>query len=321
MVVARRTDTSLNGPLDLLFAPVVGIRHSNVSRSALAICEGGTGQGLIILSPYEECALDIRGTVTLHVNDGNVQVNSNHDASACSSGQPTIDASDLNVVGDVDMPNAEITGYVNTGQPVVLDPLRDLPEPLYDPGADLGGIKITGTDSETVYLSPGYYSGGIRMSNDKGFLELSPGIYILDGVGLEVTGGTMIAEGVMFFIVDITPSASPESHVYLGGNATLTISPIDPDAYIYPPDVAIYENVSIFQARDNTNDSTIVGTGFMDLSGTYYFPANNLEIGGTSDGLGNQLIADTVYLHGTGDITINYEGDETAAGIDVLLIR
>jgi hypothetical protein len=182
-------------------------------------------------------------------------------------------------------------------------------------------VKITGTAGEAVFLGPGYYSGGIQMTNDKGFLELSPGVYVLDGTGLDITGGTMIAEGVMFFVVDSTPSVNPESHVYLGGNAALSVSPIDPDQYAYSPEVAIYDGVSIFQARDNTNDSTIIGTGFMDLSGAYYFPSNNLEVGGTSDGLGNQLIADTMYLHGTGDVTINYEGEETAAGTDVFLIR
>ena len=320
-VVARRTETSLGGPLDLLFAPIVGLDHANVARLALAVCRGGTGKGLIVLNLEDDCSLDIRGTVALHVNCGAVHVNSSSPTAACSSGQPMIDAPDVNVVGDVDMPNAEITGEINIDQPVLLDPLRDLPDPTWDPASDLGTVRITGADTETVFLGPGYYSGGIQMTNNLGRLELSPGVYVLDGAGLDVTGGTMIAEGVMFYVIDTTPSDSPDSHVYLGGNANLTITPIDFDRFSYPPELAVYEGVAIFQARDNTNEATIIGTNDTYLEGAYYFPENHLNIGGTSDALGNQLIADTMYIHGTGDLTINYTGDDTAAGNEVFLIR
>lgn len=320
-VVARRTETSLGGPLGLLFAPIVGLDHANVARSALAMIRGGTGKGLIVLNLEEECSLDIRGTVALHVTGGAVQVNSSSPTAACSSGQPMIDAPDVNVVGDVDMPLAEITGEINIDQPVLLDPLRDLPDPTWDTAVDRVTVYITGQETTPIICQPGYYSEGISIPTSPVPVVLLPGIYVLDGAGLDITGGTLIAEGVMIYVVDTTPSETPDSHVYLGGNASVTITPIDFDRFSYLPELAVYEGVAIFQARDNTNEATIIGTNDTYLEGAYYFPENHLNIGGTSDALGNQLIADTMYIHGTGDMTINYTGDDTAAGNEVFLIR
>ena len=82
-----------------------------------------------------------------------------------------------------------------------------------------------------------------------------------------------------------------------------------------------YEGISFFQARDNTNDARIVGTGLMDLDGTLYFPSNHLDLTGTGDGFGNQLIANTIEISGTGDITIMYDGRNRAAGTTSFLVE
>ena len=98
------------------------------------------------------------------------------------------------------------------------------------------------------------------------------------------------------------------------------MTPPDPEQYSYP-EVDVYEHVTIFQSRSNTNESRIIGTGLLDLQGTLYFPVSALEIGGTGDGFGNQLIAWQIWIHGTGDITINYDGAFPAAGNTVFLVE
>jgi hypothetical protein len=50
-------------------------------------------------------------------------------------------------------------------------------------------------------------------------------------------------------------------------------------------------------------------------------PATLIEIGGTGDGFGNQLITDRIWVHGTGDITLEYDGRFPAPGNTVFLVE
>ncbi len=77
----------------------------------------------------------------------------------------------------------------------------------------------------------------------------------------------------------------------------------------------------MFDENGECGDSRIIGTSFLDLQGTLYFPCAELEVGGEGDGFGDQLIAWTMWIHGTGDLTINYDGDAVAPGIRVRLVE
>ncbi len=101
------------------------------------------------------------------------------------------------------------------------------------------------------------------------------------------------------YVLDSTPGVDPHSAVYLGGNGIIEITPATS---------GVFEHISIFQARDNNNESTIIGTSSMLLEGALYFPWAPLEIGGTGTPLGNLLIAWTLYIHGTGEFVIPYDG-------------
>jgi hypothetical protein len=70
----------------------------------------------------------------------------------------------------------------------------------------------------------------------------------------------------------------------------------------------MYEDISIFQDRENQNEAYIKGTGLLDLDGTLYFPRCLVNIRGEGDGFGNQLITWRADVRGTGDILINYDG-------------
>jgi hypothetical protein len=310
-VVARRTDTSLGGSVSLLFGPAFGVDTANMARSAIAMVGGGTGSGLIVLAEDQPCALNVWGSVEANVDDGAVQVNSADNCAACFQGSISLLADEINSVGGIcttgvpDLPPDQ-----NTGVDPIPDPLAFLPEPTWDPANDLGTVAVTG--GETVTLVPGYYSGGISINN--GNMTLEPGIYIVDGVGLEVTGSAnFLSEGVMIFITGT-------GHLDLSGGGMLRMTPPDPELYSYP-DVDTYEGVTIFQARDNTNPARIIGTSFMDLEGTYYFPSNHVELGGNATKFGNQLIAYTMDIFGNGHLTVNYEGSFPAPGSRVFLVR
>jgi hypothetical protein len=59
----------------------------------------------------------------------------------------------------------------------------------------------------------------------------------------------------------------------------------------------------------------------MNIEGSLYFPNNLLNLGGTGDGIGNQLIAWQLHVFGTGDVTINYTGINPAPGNRVYLVE
>ena len=314
-VVARRTSDSLNGAVPLLFGSIFVVKTINVERTAIAMASGGTGAGLIALDLTERQALRVHGTVTLTVNDGAIQVNSNHDSQAVyAGGNVVIDAPTMNVGGDARFTGgAQFTGDLNPGASPIPDPLAFLPPPVWNPANSLGTISVTG--GETVNLKPGFYSGGISANN--GTVTLAPGIYILDGEGLNITGNTnFTAEGVMFYI-----TGTGTSCLDLTGTGDIRVTPPDPGLYTYPdPQVNTYEGVSIFQDRTNTNAARIIGTSLLDLEGTLYFRKAHVELGGTGDGFGNQLIANTVEVGGTGAITVNYDGRFPAPGNKPFLV-
>ena len=325
MVQARRNGASLGGPVDLLFGKIMGFDTSDVGRRAIAIVGGGTGVGLLVLDSTGDCALFIRGNPTVDLDGGAIIVKSDDLCAACFQGSPEIDASMVITEGEVcergniddaDLPDEYYENVDDTPD----DPLELLPEPWWDPDdpdLDLGTI----TDDGTNFYEPGYYSGGIDLTGGDIFLE--PGIYVLDGDGLHIRGNTnFTAEGVMLYITGT-------GIVDLSGTGSITMTPPDPVEYgaMVPPtnpDYETYEGVTVFQDRENDNEGTILGTSDFAFEGTWYFPRNKINVGGTAGDefkLGDQFIAWQVEIFGNGLVQIASQGFATAPGNRVFLVR
>lgn len=325
------------GPVSLNFGSLFNVDTYDISRSAIAVASGGTGAGMIALAD-EGIGLKINGSLSLNVQNGAILVNSADDNAVRIIGQPELDALELDVTGDVDAtggfefdPNFPVnTGVEPTEDPICPDPLDEcLPEPLWDPAYDLApsageALDISGG---TVELEPGYYSGGLRING--GDVTLKPGIYILDGSstgqksGLVLGGNANIcAKGVMFYVVgdgvvDIAGFGSIQASPIKFGDANFCDS-----SFSYPGDIDYtYEDMTIFQARDNFNGARIVGTGLLDLEGTLYFPDNLVDLSGSGEGFGDQLIADTIEISGTGNMVIKYDGRNRAPANKSFLVE
>lgn len=326
MVNARRSDTSIGGPVDLLFAGVMGFDTTNIGRRAIAMTYPQVGPGILVLSGDDQCAFDVRGTKgVVEVNGGAIVVDSIDDAAACHAGQPTISTDDMYIVGGADenyLDQVSFEGTLHEDSPYMDDPLMDLPPPSYNVVPDSGGVKVSTGDPPTV-ISPGYYSEGISQSG--GTLILESGVYIIDGDGLNISGGDFDASsGVMLYIVDLTPENSEQSAVNIVGNGDVNIVGLEPNDY--PSDTPIPEElkliqVPIFQARENDNESRILGTSSFSLDGTIYMSGNHLEIGGQSESFANGIISYTLELHGDGLILINYEDQFTPPFQNVFLVQ
>lgn len=323
-VFASRTNGSLGGPVPLLFAPIFGVDQVQLARKATAMIGGGTGAGLITLNETDKWTFRLSGTIELDVFDTNspdgegvIQVNSVSEWACKTDGDPTLIASEINVCAEnvIDAPIYD--GYVNTGMPPIPDPLAELEPPTYW-SPDEGGVALT---NGSLTLTPThswegipimYLSEGILMTG--GTLTLDPGIYVLDGAGLNVMGGDLIAHEVMLYIVDTTPGDSNPSHVNLSGNGVVEFTAIEEEPYT---------GMVIWQARENTNRAMIRGTDqFGVIDGTLYFRDAHVDVVGTSDSFGiAQLICDTVGISGSGRMTINYDGRFPAPGTRIFLVE
>jgi hypothetical protein len=85
--------------------------------------------------------------------------------------------------------------------------------------------------------------------------------------------------------------------------------------------LAPYEGITIFQSPGNCNVAEINGTSELKMVGSLYFPCNKLNLGGTGDGFGNQLIARSMEISGNGLIRIHYDGRNPAFGTDTFLVE
>lgn len=313
-VVVRRKTGTTDGPVPLAFGPIFGVNEVSLERRAIAIIGGGTGQGMIALSPDKPNGLYVYGSAQVSVANGGIQVNSNSsgDAVDLQGSKFIVDAPVLNIVGGYNAGGGTINSVVNTGAPYKPDPLAYIPEPTWDPVADL---RVP--DYSSGVLQPGYYPDGIQIST--GNFTFQPGIYILgtskpSTPAFGLNGGSVSGEGVMFFI--------DNGAVSINGNGAMALSPPKPTRDTFAR-ADIYENILFFQARDNTSEALILGTAGVDmsLSGTIYFPSARTELGGTCQNLGSQFIADTITIRGNADLTIKYDGKMVAPGNHVFLVR
>ena len=283
-----------------LFASII-ILLSVIATPVLA-----DGSGVIALSD-DEVGLFVNGMPELAIFEGGgIYVNSTLDNGLETNGIPFSSGesllSEINVVGGYDISDKvlEYLETANNGSPTILrtgvdpisDPLADMPEPFQlsvSPTAPVDGSRLDISDGIHT-LQPGYYPGGINIAG--GNITLIPGIYQIDSIGaydegLSIMGGNVYAEGVMFHLLD--------GSVDIRGNTQMTLTPASD---------GIYEGISIFQSRDNYNDSEIDGSGGLDLTGKLYFPENHLFIRGDGDTIGSQIIADGIAIEGNGLINI-----------------
>jgi Flp pilus assembly protein TadG len=306
-VIAGRT-AGQNGSLPLIFGPIFNVSTSDVQRQSIAMVGGGTGAGLIALSPTGP-GFSYNGTVNLTVDQGAIQIDASSSPISGAGASGRIIATDgINVVASsatIGPPN--YTGDLNTNSDYVPDPLASLPAP---PSTN-PQTAVNNKGNNSITINPGYYAGGITQQN--GSMTMNPGVYVVDN-GFSINGGNLTAHGVMIYV-----KTGP---LTLLGNGNISITPIDDTDPNFGTDAA-YEGVSLFQARTNTTLSTISGTNnTTSIGGTLYFPNNTINLQGTGDlTAGNQLIANKVSIGGTGTITIHYDGRNPAAGNKVFLVQ
>lgn len=286
------------------FSAIFG--SQDIPVGARAIARGGTlnfGKGLIALDRHKDKAIDIGGNGGVKVVGDSVFVNSDSNIAVSLNGNASIEASSLEISGNLDdlKGNSEIIAPVHTGVQPIPDPLRYLPEP------DAGDYPVRATspvsvdgNEERTFL-PGVYEGGIKITAN-GFATFQPGIYIMRGGGFEFSGnGGMIAEGVMIYNM----AGADGGGITITGNGSVQLT---------PPTSGTYRGISLFQERSQSDLIKLSGNGEMRITGVAYVPAAEAVItgNGSTDVYGGTIVANSFVISGNGMVTVDTDGGLSA---------
>jgi Flp pilus assembly protein TadG len=170
-------------------------------------------------------------------------------------------------------------GGVNTGAAQLPDPLSYLPAP--NAGNAPAGINVVSL--------PNGISGSMALTSNT--------IYIVGGNGVSLNGfDTLTGSNVMLYLT------GSKASIDLAGNGAVTLSPMT---------TGPYAGITLFQARSDTNGARLVGNGNMNITGTIYAPAANVnaEANGTTNVFGSQIIAKSLALTGNGTVNVDFDPD------------
>ncbi len=304
-VRAKRTASSQNGALPLVFGPGFGFNVSDVERTATAQISGNIMESaIVLLNPNGSCVLQLIGTGgnpykvdtkpdSSHV--GVIQINSTSSNSVCWNGNAQIRAGDIYLGGNQTSAvgsNVLVGGKFRINAPPVPDPLAWLPPPSKPP---------LQTNNKSP-LNPGWYSGGLPTGKN---MKLNAGIYYIDG-GITMGGNDFLdaSAGVMLYL--------HTGSINMGGNSDIKIQPMASGAY---------QGISIYQDRANTASSTLKGTTSLNNTGTIYMPGSALSVDGTPKSVGRQIIADKLTVQGDAAVVVKYDGSNKAQDHKVWLVK
>jgi len=268
------------GSTALILACAGAARGQSVQYSGMIVLDSTATNGTLTLS----------GSARAQVPA--IYVNSSASQATRCSGSAVIDSYSFKTVGGASLWSPSACTCAVSHIPVpVSDPCSGLSLPTADPSHDLNALSFSGG---TRTASPGYYSHGITAGGGAS-VTFSPGLYVLGGNGLVVSGASSISgDGVSFMIVG-------NGKVNISGGST---------AHLTPMSSGPMAGVVIAQYAMDTQSMTISGGSGMFIGGTIYAPGAQLTISGSSqvigDGpqIGDMVVAKRVTVSGSGLIKI-----------------
>ena len=339
-------------------AGIVGITRIGVASSAVAAFDDGpsNSSSLIALDDTGACSTGKThgtGDITIHpvvpgTDGGYIHLNS-----TCASGSPdgactTSGTGALNIDGSgtVTAPHTYVVGTckasgilnppgsLTEGSVVIGDPLSELKPPSFgmpNPGAECGvgtgdfttptgpgagGCKFTG--SGTYNLVPGVYYGGMDISSHVD-LVLAPGIYVIAGGGIKLTGGGSIQSvtgmsgipaPVMFYNTDNPATGTGQSDLDFTATGALRLRAID---------TGPYKGILIWNDGKGSNPDAGISLGgqtTLDIAGTIYSPKGLVKmeggsgVGGATNTASIQIIAWQFDVGGNSNLDMPYDPNQ-----------
>ena len=282
-------------PQQRLLAALFGTEPVLITARAVALPNAGTGC-VLALNSSASPAVKVSGSNSLTLNKCNLYSNSSASPSLDVSGSATVSANQVGVVGDISgASNITATNGLRTHIRPVADPYADVTPP---PKPSCNNAKITvNANGKTNSLDPGCYSGSITV-NAGATLNLSPGIYYLDGANLNVAGNATIA-GTGVTLV-FTGSGSNWGTASIGSNAIVNLT---------APSSGRTQGIVMYGDRNMPAGTAfnLTGGSTQNFSGAIYLPKANLGFAGGNGTTTSctKVIADTLAFTGTSNLEVN----------------
>jgi Flp pilus assembly protein TadG len=306
-VVARRTAGSAGGPVSTFFGNIFGFSSLEMTRSAIAVAEGGpSGPAILLLAP-DGIGLQHSGNGTCNVL-GTIQINSDYQEALAQSGNGTINSDSYDVVGKIydSTPGTGLPGTWNQGADPMADPYASLPVPIVTDSINYpvrSSSKFTGA---TKTLWPGRYKGGIDLGGSTStYYTFMPGIYIIEGGGFKISSPVNItADGVMIYnagtniAADGTLGTSGADQILLSADSKVNWT---------PPTSGTYKGFCIFQHRALSDKKVqISGNGWCNITGIVYAASAEVQLSGNGGTqlLGGGFVARRMQISGDGTFSV-----------------
>jgi hypothetical protein len=252
---------------------------------------------IFVLNATANAALSVSGGASITI-PGGVVVDSSSPSAISLSGRSQLAASVIDVLGGVKTgTGSSVSPAPNTGVSIT-DPLAALTGPNPTGMNNYGSVSL---NKGSLTINPGIYSQ-IKVSNNAN-LTLNPGICIIEGGGLTVTGSASISgSGVMIYNAgsNYPSSGGKFSGITLSSMGTISLS---------APTSGPYAGVLIFQSHENTLALSLSGNAMTGMSGTIYAPSALLSLTGSAQ-LQQGLVVGMLSVSGPIALT------QTAAGSD-----
>jgi Putative Flp pilus-assembly TadE/G-like len=289
----------LSQPQPTFFMKLLGVKSEMATTRSVAY-SGISGACIYALDPSQSSAFSVNGNSNLTAQCGILDNSNNSTAALVQNGGGCLSAKYIGVVGQFKNNSSCLPSPTPvSGIAAFSDPLAYLQPPTVGP-CDYTSTSITG-GTTTIY--PGVYCSGLSISGGSTDVTFSPGTYIINGGGMNISGGANVhANGVTFYIT--APSASSFKGVSITGGS---------NSQLVAPTSGQYASILFFQDRTFSSgssgaDSNIAGGSGTAIEGTLYFPTTNLTYAGSSvDSLYTILIADTVKITNTTVIQDTYQ--------------
>ena len=278
-----------------LFSAVLTNSTLNISARAVAV-SGLNGTGCV-LSLDRTASVDIsaKGTPDVTLTGCSMYDNSNSSSALTDSGNATITAKSISVVGGISgLNHITTTDGIKTGATPIADPYSNVATPSYSP---------TCTQPSGSTLNPGVYCGLTIQGN----VTLNPGLYVIDGGSLTVNAQASVSgSGVTIVLTSHTGSSYPS--VTINGGATVNLSAAN-DNSTGPAGFQAMQGIVMYMDRNAPVGTSVKlnGGSSQTFNGAIYLPtaATTFTGGSTTNSTCLQLISDTIAFGGNANFAIN----------------
>lgn len=304
--------------LDLLFVSL--FMAGPVKVEVRAVAETVPDSYCILeLLPNDSSGIDFSGGASMDMDCG-IAAQSTDSSAMTISGDTMLDTPAICIAGQTVISG---TPSLPSAQPVdncdpPEDPLRNLAAPTQasDPCTFTNWRQPN--DAEIVTLVPGVYCDGIHITGANNTVVFEPGLYILAGQGLMVSGNSNVitGDGVMFYNTDNAGDASYGDVLFTGGSSEINLTAPTPEtngsgsAYVDPA----YHGVVFFGDRAMGDQSfRTVGDVVTNFDGAVYWPSGTISHAGRSSNTHTctgKMIADRFDFAGASDNY--YQGGDCA---------